>query len=104
MLGSQAVYRYMHSFWSDQFDDKLEYVGHVRKWDRFVVRGSLEKRRFLGFYLKAGKLLAAVGLNRGGDPEIDKLGELAKAGRLIAKGARPSTTLLVDEKANLVSM
>ena len=101
MLGSHVPYRYMHSFWSDQFDHKLEYVGHARKWDRFVVRGSLEGRKFVGFYLQAGKLRAAVGLNRGGDPEKDTDGELAKAGRLIAKGFRPSPAVLADEKANL---
>ncbi len=103
MLGSRTPYRYMHSFWSDQFEHKLEYVGHARKWDRFVVRGSLDERKFVGFYLQAGKLIAAVGLNRGGDPELDKDGELAKAGRLIAKGAHPSPKLLADEKANLES-
>jgi len=103
MLGSRSAYRYMHSFWSDQFEHKLEYIGHVRSWDRFVVRGSLDERKFIGFYLKAGRLRAAVGLDRGGDPEKDKDGELAKAGRLIAKGARPSPAMLADEKANLES-
>jgi 3-phenylpropionate/trans-cinnamate dioxygenase ferredoxin reductase subunit len=103
MLGSRSAYRYMHSFWSDQFEHKLEYIGHVRSWDRFVVRGSLDERKFVGFYLKAGKLRAAVGFDRGGDPEKDKDGELAKAGRLIAKGARLSPAMLADEKANLES-
>ena len=101
MLGSRTAYRYMHSFWSDQFEHKLEYIGHARKWDRFVVRGSLDERKFVGFYLQGGKVRAAVGLNRGGDPEQDTNGELAKAGRLIAKGAHPSPRLLADEKANL---
>jgi len=104
MLGSRTAYRYIHSFWSDQLAHKLEYVGHCRMWDRFVVRGSLDERNFLGFYLRAGKLRAAVGLNRGGDPELDKNGELAKAGRLIAKGVRPSPALLADEKAKLESL
>lgn len=103
MLGSRSAYRYMHSFWSDQFEHKLEYIGHVRNWDHFVVRGSLDQRKFVGFYLKAGKLRAAVGLDRGGDPEKDEDGELAKAGRLIAKGARPSPAMLSDEKANIES-
>ena len=104
MLGSRAAYRYMHTFWSDQFDHKLEYVGHARRWDRFVVRGSLVERKFVGFYLQDGKLRAAVGLNRGGDPELDKDGELAKAGRLIATGARPPISLLADEKVDLDSI
>lgn len=103
ILGSRAAYSYMHSFWSDQFDDKLEYIGHVRQWDRFVVRGSLEDRRFVGFYLQGGKLRAAVGLNSGGDPEMDRTGDLAKAGRLIARGSRPSPALLADARADLAS-
>jgi 3-phenylpropionate/trans-cinnamate dioxygenase ferredoxin reductase subunit len=94
----------MHSFWSDQFDHKLEYVGHAVRWDRFVVRGSFDERKFVGFYLEAGRLRAAVGLNRGGDPEQDKDGEMAKAGQLIAKGARPSLSLLAHEKADLLSI
>ena len=51
MLGSAAPYDYIHSFWSDQYDHKLEYVGHAAKWDEFVVRGSLRDGRLIGFYL-----------------------------------------------------
>jgi len=101
MLGSRAGYRYIHSFWSDQFEHKLEYIGHVRTWDRFVLRGSLDERKVVGFYLRAGRLKAAVGLNRGGDPELDHDGELAKAGKLIAKGARPGWRALADEDQDL---
>src|SRR5579859_1433749 len=79
MLGIGAPYAYVHTFWSDQYDLKLEYVGHVRKWDRFVVRGSLDERKFLGFYLGDGVLKAAVGVNRGGDPELDEHSEMAAA-------------------------
>jgi 3-phenylpropionate/trans-cinnamate dioxygenase ferredoxin reductase subunit len=68
MLGSTAPYSYIHSFWSDQYEHKLEYVGHATQWDEFVVRGSLEERKLVGFYLRAGLLQAAVGLDRGGDP------------------------------------
>lgn len=104
MLGSLSEYTYIHSFWSDQYDHKLEYVGHVRKWDRFIVRGSLDDRQLVGFYLQAGQLRAAVGLNRGGDPELDEEGELAKAGRLIAKGARPRTQDLEDQDKDLAHL
>ena len=101
MLGSRADYRYIHSFWSDQFEHKLEYIGHVRKWNRFVIRGSVDERKLVGFYLHAGRLKAAVGLNRGGDPELDHDGELAKAGKLIAKGARQCWRALADEDQDL---
>ena len=101
MLGIGAPYAYVHTFWSDQYDLKLEYVGHVRKWDRFIVRGSLEERKFLGFYLADGVLKAAVGVNRGGDPELDEHDEMAAAGRLVAKRAQPDPRALADETRDL---
>jgi 3-phenylpropionate/trans-cinnamate dioxygenase ferredoxin reductase component len=101
MLGAQAEYRYLHTFWSDQYEHKLEYVGHAREWDQFVVRGSARDRKLIGFYLQGGTLRAAVGLNRGGDPELDEDGEMAKAGRLIARHAQPAPAALADEGQDL---
>ena len=46
-------------------------------------------------------LRAAVGLNRGGDPELDEHDELAAAGRLIAKQAQPDPDALADEDRDL---
>ena len=73
------------------------------KWDQFVVRGSLEERQLLGFYLLDGQLLAAVGLNRGGDPELDKDYEMAAAARLVGARARPAPDALADEAVDLWS-
>ena len=101
ILGSTAGYGYLHTFWSDQYEHKLEYVGHVRRWDEFVVRGSTRNRKLVGFYLAEGVLRAAVGLDRGGDPELDEHGEMAAAGRLIATSARPSPAALADEDQDL---
>jgi len=101
MLGIGAPYAYLHTFWSDQYDLKLEYVGHVRKWDQFIVRGSLDERKFLGLYLADGVLKAAVGVNRGGDPELDEHGEMAAAARLVAKRAQPHPRALADETRDL---
>jgi 3-phenylpropionate/trans-cinnamate dioxygenase ferredoxin reductase component len=101
MLGSDAGYDYLHTFWSDQYQHKIEYVGHARKWDQFVVRGSLRDQKLLGFYLEDGVLRAAVGLNRGGDPELDAGGEMAAAGRLIARQSRPPASALADESKEL---
>ena len=101
MIGIGAPYAYVHTFWSDQYDLKLEYVGHVRKWDRFIARGSLEERKFLGFYLADGVMKAAVGVNRGGDPELDEHDEMAAAGRLVAKRAQPDPRALADETRDL---
>jgi 3-phenylpropionate/trans-cinnamate dioxygenase ferredoxin reductase subunit len=104
MLGSNAPYDYIHSFWSDQYDHKLEYVGHATKWDEFVVRGSLSEGKLIGFYLAGGLVRAAVGLDRGGDPELDHGSEMAAAARLVAVRARPPRGLLADERVDLWSV
>ena len=104
MLGSTAPYDYIHSFWSDQYDHKLEYVGHATKWDQFVVRGSLEERRLVGFYLLEGQIRAAVGLDRGGDPELDGDSEMAACARLVGVRARPAPGRLADERVDLWSL
>ncbi len=101
MLGSTEPYDDLHSFWSDQYEHALEYVGHARRWDQFVVRGSLEQRRFIGFYLGEGRVLAVMGLNRGGDPELDEDGELFAAKALVGKRLEVSPAPLEDEKTDL---
>jgi 3-phenylpropionate/trans-cinnamate dioxygenase ferredoxin reductase component len=101
MLGSTAPYDYVHTFWSDQYEHKIEYVGHVSKWDEFVVRGSLAEGKLIGFYLVDGVVRAAVGLDRGGDPELDLDGEMAACARLVAAQARPAPGVLADERTDL---
>ena len=104
MLGSATPYGYIHTFWSDQYEHKLEYVGHAASWDDFVIRGSLEEARLVGFYLLDGRVLAAVGLDRGGDPELDRDSEMAACARLVAGRARPDRGLLADSGADLWSL
>jgi 3-phenylpropionate/trans-cinnamate dioxygenase ferredoxin reductase subunit len=104
MLGAVDPYDYIHSFWSDQYEHKLEYVGHAAKWDKFVVRGSLADRKLVGFYLLDGQIRAAVGLDRGGDPELDTEGEMAACARLVAQRARPRPAEVVDEGVSLWSL
>jgi 3-phenylpropionate/trans-cinnamate dioxygenase ferredoxin reductase component len=101
MLGSTAPYDYVYTFWSDQYEHKIEYVGHVSKWDEFVVRGSLAEGKLIGFYLVDGVVRAAVGLDRGGDPELDLDGEMAACARLVAAQARPAPGVLADERTDL---
>jgi 3-phenylpropionate/trans-cinnamate dioxygenase ferredoxin reductase subunit len=101
MLGSSAPYDYIHSFWSDQYEHSIEYVGHAVSWDQFVVRGSVQEQRLLGFYLQGGVLQATVGLDRGGDPEADRDSEMAACARLVADRARPAPARLADEHSDL---
>jgi 3-phenylpropionate/trans-cinnamate dioxygenase ferredoxin reductase subunit len=67
MLGSQKPYDEVYWFWSDQYNYNLQYAGFASDWDELIVRGSLEKRKFVAFYLKGGRILATVGMNRGKD-------------------------------------
>ncbi len=94
-------YDYVHSFWSDQYDQVLEYVGFARSWDQLVFRGEPESRRFLAFYLQRGVLRAAFGLNRGGDPEADEEGELKACVPLIRDGLRVDPAVLGHEERDL---
>jgi 3-phenylpropionate/trans-cinnamate dioxygenase ferredoxin reductase component len=104
MLGSTTPYDYLHTFWSDQYEHKIEYAGHADTWDDFVIRGSVAEARLIGFYLARGVVLAAVGLDRGGDPELDVDGEMAAAARLVATRARPDPAALADDGTDLRSL
>jgi 3-phenylpropionate/trans-cinnamate dioxygenase ferredoxin reductase subunit len=102
MLGKGEPYDYLHSFWSDQYEHLIEYVGFAATWDRLVFRGRPESRKFLGFYLKDGVARAAVGLDRGGDPEDPKTdGELKIVAGLIRHRVPVDPAKLADEDADL---
>jgi 3-phenylpropionate/trans-cinnamate dioxygenase ferredoxin reductase subunit len=76
LLGRGVPYDYVHSFWSDQFDQTLEYVGLAHQWDSISIEGSLRDRDFIVRYFRGGKLLAAAAMGRGGDPESEEPSEL----------------------------
>ncbi|HXA96977.1 MAG TPA: FAD-dependent oxidoreductase [Candidatus Dormibacteraeota bacterium] len=102
MLGGPEPYDYLHTFWSDQYEHTIEYVGFAADWDRLVFRGEPASRKFLGFYLKDGIVRAVVGLDRGGDPEDPKNeSELRAAATLIRERVRVDPARLGDESANL---
>ena len=104
VLGTLSAYDYIFSFWSDQYEHKLEYVGFAGRWERIVVRGSAARRRFLAFYLTQGVLQAVFGLNRGGDPELEADSELRACQDLIRGRLRLSETALAalaDDRMDL---
>jgi 3-phenylpropionate/trans-cinnamate dioxygenase ferredoxin reductase component len=102
LLGDDAPYDYVHSFWSDQYEHLIEYVGFAKTWDRLVFRGRPEDRKFLAFYVKDGVVLAAAGIDRGGDPEDPKSdSELKVAVDLIRDRVRVDPTQLADEAVDL---
>jgi 3-phenylpropionate/trans-cinnamate dioxygenase ferredoxin reductase subunit len=81
-----APYDYVHSFWSDQFDETIEYVGFATEWDSIMVEGSLRDRDFIVRYFRGDKVRAAAAMGRGGDPESDEPGELKNIATEIRAG------------------
>ena len=50
--------------WSDQYDRKIQSVGHFRGDDDMaVVHGSLDERRFVAVFGRAGRLVGALGFS-----------------------------------------
>jgi 3-phenylpropionate/trans-cinnamate dioxygenase ferredoxin reductase subunit len=67
-------------FYSDLSDwASLEYVGPAYQWDKEVVRGSIDGGEFCLWYLKDGRVAAALSVGRSED--------LEQARRLIVAGA-----------------
>jgi 3-phenylpropionate/trans-cinnamate dioxygenase ferredoxin reductase subunit len=93
MLGRDEVFDDPHWFWSDQYEHNLQYVGHAIAWDELVIRGSLEERSFVAFYVKEGLIEGVVGLDRG--KEVRRAAGLVKARRPVD----PAT--LRDENVDL---
>jgi 3-phenylpropionate/trans-cinnamate dioxygenase ferredoxin reductase subunit len=79
MLGSTEPYTELPYFWSDLADwATVEYVGPAARWDREVVRGSMDDGAFTIFYLDGGRVAAAMTVGRSADLDL--------AGRLLASG------------------
>ncbi len=79
MLGRGASFDDAHWFWSDQYEHTIDHAGFAPEWDQVVVRGSVEERDFVAFYLKDGLLRAAFGVDRGRD--VRRARDLIRAGR-----------------------
>ena len=96
MLGRRIAYDEIHWFWSEQYDANLQYAGFHTQWEQLVVRGRLESASYLACYLNAGRIDAAVGLNRG--KEVRRVMPLIKARRPV------NLAQLRDESVDLRSL
>jgi 3-phenylpropionate/trans-cinnamate dioxygenase ferredoxin reductase subunit len=93
MLGRAEPYAPVLYFWSDQYDLNLQYVGHAHGGDEVIFRGDIASRKFLAFYLRHGKLRAALGINRHRD--------VSAVRRLIRDGVEVTASQLADEQVDL---
>ena len=74
----------------------LQYAGFHTQWEQLVVRGRLESASYLACYVNAGRIDAAVGLNRG--KEVRRVMPLIKARRPV------NLAQLRDESVDLRSL
>jgi NADPH-dependent 2,4-dienoyl-CoA reductase/sulfur reductase-like enzyme len=66
-------------FWSDQYDTKIQFVGLAEPGDQVqVIEGTIEERRFVAAFGRAGRLVAVLAFNR--PPRIMKYRALLATG------------------------
>jgi len=65
MLGNAASYDELPSFYTDQYDLGMEYVGYAEpgEYDWVVFRGDAGKREFIAFWLRDNTVLAGMNVN-----------------------------------------
>jgi 3-phenylpropionate/trans-cinnamate dioxygenase ferredoxin reductase subunit len=86
-------------FFSDLFDLAMEYLGHNEGWDEVVVRGQLWRRDGTAFYLKKGRLVAALFVNRNQD--VDPTRALIRARRQVDE---PTRARMADATVDLAAL
>jgi 3-phenylpropionate/trans-cinnamate dioxygenase ferredoxin reductase component len=100
MLGRDVAHEEIPYFFSVLADwGELEYVGPAYEWDEEIVRGSFDDRKFTNWYLKDGRVQAALTFGRSDD--------LDHARRLIAEkpvldASRCATLADVDAELSAV--
>jgi 3-phenylpropionate/trans-cinnamate dioxygenase ferredoxin reductase subunit len=99
MLGRDQPHDVVPYFFSDLADwASMEYVGPASDWDREVVRGSIDDGEFTVWYVKDGKVAAALAVGRSDD--------LEHARRFISEGTElcDGADALGDEGTDLASL
>ena len=76
-----------------QYDVSLQYTGYGSPGDQLVLRGSIAERRFTGFLLEDGRVVAAITIGKP-DPALD-------VEALIRSRAVVDPTVLADETASI---
>jgi len=95
MAGKPTPWRGVPFFWTEHFDQNLQYVGFASSWDEIIFDGDIEDRKFLAFYVRENRVLAAAGLGR--DREMTAIAELMRLGHLPGPDALRRGTVDVVE-------
>ena len=62
MAGKATTYDMVPYFWTAQQGTNLRYAGHAEDFDSVEIDGSLSDKNFIAYYLKNGKVYAALGV------------------------------------------
>jgi len=73
MLGQQKPFREVPWVWSDQYEHNLQIVGLPGATERVVVRGDTATRNFSAFFVRDGRVAAALAVNRSEDVRVARL-------------------------------
>jgi apoptosis-inducing factor 3 len=95
MSGQQTEFKGVPFFWTEQFEPYLYYVGYVTDWDEIIWHGKPADRRFVAFYVKSGRVLAAAG--------CDYDHGMASVAELMRNGLMPTPAQLRSGKADLLA-
>ena len=93
MAGDAMPFAEAPWFWSDQYDLSLQYVGAGLPWDVFVTRGPFGEPPFTVFFLSAGRLVGALGVDDGRT--------ISQVRRLLERRAAPTPDQLADPAVDL---
>jgi 3-phenylpropionate/trans-cinnamate dioxygenase ferredoxin reductase subunit len=96
MLDQQGPEPELPFFYTDQYDLGMEYRGLGAPDDEVVVRGDLEGREFVAFWLRDGRVTAGMNVN------VWDVGDDVEA--LIRSRAQVDTVRLADPDVPLANL
>jgi NADPH-dependent 2,4-dienoyl-CoA reductase/sulfur reductase-like enzyme/nitrite reductase/ring-hydroxylating ferredoxin subunit len=80
MAGLATPHTSVPFFWTNQFGESLQYVGHASGWDEIIVDGDVDGRDFLALYVRGDRIAAAAASRR--DAVMGAIAEAMRLGRM----------------------
>ena len=90
MVGPVKPFREVPFFWTNQYGQGMDYVGHATRPDETIIDGDLTSGKWIAYYLKDGRVAAAAGMQRKGDV-MALMEVMRRVGRPSADGVRAGT-------------
>uniref|UniRef100_H3DKS8 Apoptosis inducing factor mitochondria associated 4 n=1 Tax=Tetraodon nigroviridis TaxID=99883 RepID=H3DKS8_TETNG len=83
MLKKPTKFESVPFFWTVLLGKSIRYTGYGEGYTEIIYKGNVEERKFLAFYIKDEKVVAAASLMF--DPAVARLAELMTSGQVITK-------------------